>query len=79
MATYEKEKQTVLDGVRWLSANGYLGKKSSGGNVSVKAREKNIVAITPSGKSYLQLAASGRLTSADRLFVGGRKFATGNR
>ncbi len=56
MGPYEKEKQTVLSAVRWLSANGYLGKKSSGGNVSVKVCGKDAVAITPSGKSYLQLA-----------------------
>ena len=54
---YDREKQAVLAAARWLAENGYLGKRSSGGNVSVRVDAQDAVAITPSGRPYLQMAA----------------------
>ena len=55
MEQYEKFKHDVLDSARWLAENGYLGKRSSGGNISVRIPNESIIAITPSGQSYLRL------------------------
>jgi ribulose-5-phosphate 4-epimerase/fuculose-1-phosphate aldolase len=55
MGQYDKFKHEVLDSTRWLSEQGYFGKISSGGNVSVRMAEQRIAVITPSGKPYLQL------------------------
>lgn len=55
MGQYEKFKHEVLAGTRWLSEQGYFGKISSGGNVSVRMAEQSLAVITPSGKPYLQL------------------------
>ena len=51
---YNSEKLTVLAASRWLADHGYLGKKSSGGNVSLRIAAGNTIAITPSGIPYLQ-------------------------
>ena len=56
MTQFEPEKLSVLEATHWLAANGYLGKKSSGGNISLKVANQNAVAITPSGRSYLKMA-----------------------
>jgi len=56
MENYDKIKHEVLDSTRWLSGHGYLAKRSSGGNVSLKVSNEDVVAITPSGKPYLQMA-----------------------
>ena len=58
MSKYDKFKHDVLDSARWLAENGYLGKRSSGGNISVRIPNESVIAITPSGKSYLQLEAN---------------------
>lgn len=55
MEKYEKFKHEVLAGAIWLAESGYLGKRSSGGNISIRIPNESILAITPSGKSYLQL------------------------
>ena len=55
MGKYEKFKHDVLDTARWLAEHGYLGKRSSGGNISCRIPNESVLAITPSGKSYLQL------------------------
>ena len=56
MSKFEPEKRSVLEAAQWLAENGYLGKKSSGGNISLKVANQDAIAITPSGKSYLKMA-----------------------
>ena len=56
MEKYDPEKLTVLGAAHWLAEQGYLGKRSSGGNVSLKIAKQDAVAITPSGKPYHKLA-----------------------
>jgi len=56
MSKYDPEKRTVLAATRWLAEHGYLGKRSSGGNVSLKVADQDAVAITPSGRPYLKMA-----------------------
>jgi len=55
MSKYDKFKHDVLNSARWLAEHGYLGKRSSGGNISVRIPNESVIAITPSGKSYPQL------------------------
>ena len=55
MSHYDNIKREVIDSSRWLSEHGYLGQLSSGGNISARVPGENIVAITPSGRSYLSL------------------------
>jgi glutamate-1-semialdehyde 2,1-aminomutase len=55
MSNYDSIKREVLDSSRWLSEHGYLGQLSSGGNISVRVPGEEIVAITPSGRSYFSL------------------------
>ena len=57
MSNYDSIRREVLDSSRWLAEHGYLGQLSSGGNISVRLPAENIVAITPSGKSYFSLNA----------------------
>ena len=57
MGKYDNIKLEVLRSARWLSEHGYLGKKSSGGNISLKVKKEDIVALTPSGRPYLQMTA----------------------
>lgn len=56
MGRYDPEKRTVLAATHWLAEHGYLGKRSSGGNVSLKIANQDAVAITPSGRPYLKMA-----------------------
>jgi glutamate-1-semialdehyde 2,1-aminomutase len=55
MSKYDSVKCEIIDSTRWLSEHGYLGQLSSGGNISVRVPGENIVAITPSGRSYFSL------------------------
>jgi L-ribulose-5-phosphate 4-epimerase len=55
MKNYDTIKRKVIDSTIWLVENDYLGQLSSGGNISVRVPDKNIVAITPSGKPYRSL------------------------
>jgi len=55
MGAYDHSKREILESCRWLAENGYLGRKTAGGNISVRATDEQTVAITPSGKSYLDL------------------------
>jgi L-fuculose-phosphate aldolase len=56
MGQYDPEKLTVLSATHWLAEHGYLGKRSSGGNISVRVANQDAIAITPSGKPYLKMA-----------------------
>ena len=55
MGKYDPEKRTVLAATHWLAEHGYLGKRSSGGNVSLKVADQDAVAITPSARPYLKM------------------------
>ena len=55
MSDYDSIRREVLNSSRWLAEHGYLGKLSSGGNISARVPAENIVALTPSGRSYLSL------------------------
>ncbi len=57
MSKYGPEKRTVLAATHWLAEHGYLGKRSSGGNVSARIAGEDAVAITPSAKPYPEMAA----------------------
>ena len=52
MNNYEALRRKVLDSSCWLAEHGYLGELASGGNISARSAGENVVAITPSGKSY---------------------------
>jgi ribulose-5-phosphate 4-epimerase/fuculose-1-phosphate aldolase len=55
MNNYDAIRGEVLDSSCWLAEHGYLGKLASGGNISVRSPGENVVAITPSGKSYFSI------------------------
>jgi ribulose-5-phosphate 4-epimerase/fuculose-1-phosphate aldolase len=55
MSNYNSIRREVLDSSRWLAEHGYLGELSSGGNISARVPGEDIVAITPSGRSYFSL------------------------
>lgn len=52
MKNYDSIKREVIDSTSWLVENDYLGQLSSGGNISVRVPDQNVVAITPSGMPY---------------------------
>lgn len=56
MGKFDSEKLTVLATTHWLAENGYLGKRSSGGNLSLRIANQDAIAITPSGRPYLKMA-----------------------
>jgi L-ribulose-5-phosphate 4-epimerase len=58
MGQYDSEKLTVLTATHWLAEHGYLGKRSSGGNISLKIAGQDAIAITPSGRPYLKMAVA---------------------
>ena len=55
MSKYTGIRREVLDSCRWLHEHGYLGQLSSGGNISARLPGEEIIAITPSGRSYATL------------------------
>jgi L-ribulose-5-phosphate 4-epimerase len=58
MAHYENYKKDVLAASLWLLENGYFGsRRGSGGNVSVRIHEGDLMAITPSSVQYHELSA----------------------
>jgi len=53
MSRYDDHKKRVLTCAQWLSDNGYFGcRLSSGGNVSLKIKDTDLIAITPTNKTY---------------------------
>ncbi len=56
MSQFNPEKQSVLEAAHWLAGHGYLGKRSSGGNISLRITNRDAIAITPSGRAYLKMA-----------------------
>jgi glutamate-1-semialdehyde 2,1-aminomutase len=55
MSNYDSIRREVSDSSHWLAEHGYLGKLSSGGNISVRVPGEKIVAITCSGRPYFSL------------------------
>jgi L-ribulose-5-phosphate 4-epimerase len=55
MSNYDSIRREVADSSHWLAEHGYLGKLSSGGNISARVPGEKIVVITPSGRPYLAL------------------------
>jgi L-ribulose-5-phosphate 4-epimerase len=55
MSKYDDLKREVLDSSIWLAEHGYLGELTSGGNISARLPGEDVVAITPSGRSYFSL------------------------
>jgi L-ribulose-5-phosphate 4-epimerase len=57
MGMYDQEQKEVLNCAKWLSEHGYFGGfRGSGGNISVKVDDQNIIAITPSGRPYWDMS-----------------------
>jgi L-fuculose-phosphate aldolase len=56
MDQYLQTRKDIIDCCRWLCRHGYFGSLlSAGGNVSVRIPGEPVLAITPSGKPYMQL------------------------
>lgn len=55
MKNYDNIRREVLKSSRWLAEHGYLGRLSSGGNISVRVPGEKNIAITPSGRTYFSL------------------------
>ena len=55
MSSYDSIRREVLDSARWLAEHGYLGRLSSGGNISARVPGEKNIAITPSGRTYFSL------------------------
>ena len=57
MSRYRRYQEEVLACSQKLSASGYFGPASgTGGNVSVRIDGEDMIAVTPSGKAYSELA-----------------------
>jgi ribulose-5-phosphate 4-epimerase/fuculose-1-phosphate aldolase len=58
MGKFQKDKRDILKCARWLSEHGYFGcLRGSGGNISVKIHDENLIAITPTSRPYQDLSA----------------------
>jgi L-ribulose-5-phosphate 4-epimerase len=56
MDQYVQTRKDIIDCCQWLCRHGYFGSLlSAGGNVSVRIPGESVLAITPSGKPYMQL------------------------
>lgn len=57
MGQFDKDKQAIVTCARWLSEHGYFGcVRGSGGNISVKLNDQNMMAITPSRRPYQEMS-----------------------
>jgi L-ribulose-5-phosphate 4-epimerase len=53
MGSYDQYKKEVLETILWLSDHGYFGSlRGTGGNVSVRINDKDLMAVTPSSVKY---------------------------
>lgn len=56
VSNYESYRREVLECTQWLSSHGYFGgQKGSGGNVSVRIKGEEMIAVTPSSLPYQTL------------------------
>ncbi len=57
MGKFEKEKQDILECAGWLSEHEYFGcLRGSGGNISIKINDENLIVITPTSRPYQELS-----------------------
>ncbi len=57
MRSYQSYKTEVLKSATWLSENGFFGTiLGSGGNVSVRIPDEEKIAVTPTGRTYQEMA-----------------------
>lgn len=50
---HEKIRSQICECAKWLSNNGFLGtKRGTGGNISIRIPMTEIIAVTPSNRSY---------------------------
>jgi len=58
MGEWDQQKKDVLECAKWMSEHGYFGGyRGSGGNISVRIQSQPILAVTPSGRPYRNMAA----------------------
>ena len=58
MGEWDQQKKDVLECAKWMSEHGYFGGyRGSGGNISVRIENQPILAVTPSGRPYWNMAA----------------------
>lgn len=57
MGKFEKDKQAILKCAKWMSERGYFGcQRGSGGNISIRIHNENMIAITPTSQPYQSLS-----------------------
>ncbi|HQP30200.1 MAG TPA: class II aldolase/adducin family protein [Deltaproteobacteria bacterium] len=57
MGLYDQYKNEVLQTSLWLSDHGYFGSlRGTGGNVSVRVEDRDLMAVTPSSVKYHELS-----------------------
>jgi ribulose-5-phosphate 4-epimerase/fuculose-1-phosphate aldolase len=55
--SYTPYRKSALEAANWLSENGFFGtRRGTGGNVSLRIKNKEILAITPTSKRYDELS-----------------------
>ena len=58
MGEWDQTRKDVLECAKWMSEHGYFGGyRGSGGNISIRAENRSIIAITPSGRPYWNMTA----------------------
>ena len=58
MGEWDQQRKAVLDCAKWMSEHGYFGGyRGSGGNISVRIGNQSMLAVTPSGRPYWNMAA----------------------
>lgn len=68
MGQFDKEKEAIVKCARWLSEHGYFGcVRGSGGNISVKLNDQNMMAITPSRRPYQEMSLDDICVVDDKL------------
>lgn len=56
MGVYDQYKKEVLEASLWLSDHGYFGsQRGTGGNVSVRIKDADLLAVTPSSVKYHEI------------------------
>lgn len=56
-SVYTPHQESVLAAGKWLSENGFFGtRRGTGGNVSLRIENHNLLAITPTSKRYDELS-----------------------
>jgi len=59
MGEWDQQKKDVLECAKWMCEHGYFGGyRGSGGNISVRIESQPILAVTPSGRPYWNMAAN---------------------